>query len=186
MAVQIERRRFTAEEFERLAEAGILAEDERVELINGEIVQMSPIGRRHNATVDRIVDLFIRHLAGRVQLRVQGSVRLDASQELQPDVALLRRRADYYRASAPGPADILLVVEVADTSAEYDREVKLPLYGQAGVAEAWLVDLSADRLLVARQPAPDGYRTVAVLGRGEQVVPLAFPDLALPVADLLG
>jgi Uma2 family endonuclease len=186
MAVQIERRRFTAEEFERLAEAGILAEDERVELINGEIVQMSPIGRRHAAGVARIGDLFAERLRRRALVWVQNPVHLGPDQAPQPDVALLRRRADYYRASAPGPADILLVVEVADTSAEYDREVKLPLYGQAGVAEAWLVDLSADRLLVARQPAPDGYRTVAVLGRGEQVVPLAFPDLALPVADLLG
>ncbi len=180
------RRKFTVEEYHRLAEVGILGEDDRVELIDGEIVQMSPIGNRHAGTVDFLAEHFLKTVGGRGQVRVQNPVRLGEDSEPQPDLALLRPRGDYYRGGHPGPEDVLLVVEVAETSADYDREVKLLLYARWGVPEAWLVDLEQDRIEVYRSPSPEGYREVQVVARGEQVAPAAFPEAKLRVDDLLG
>ncbi len=179
------RRKFTVEEYHRLAEAGILGEDDRVELIDGEIVQMSPIGARHAACVARLTRQLGR-LEERAILWVQNPIRLGDFGEPQPDVALLRHRPDFYAAGHPGPEDVLLVVEVAETSAAYDRQVKVPLYARWGVPEAWLVDLEQDRIEVYRGPSPEGYREVQVVARGEQVAPAAFPEAELRVDGLLG
>ena len=169
-----------------MREAGILGEDDRVELLEGEIVEMAPIGSRHAAVVDRLNALFARALEGRAIVRVQSPVRLSEVSEPQPDLALLRPRGDYYEGGHPGPGDVLLVVEVADTRPEYDREVKVPLYGRHEVREAWLVDLSAGRVEVYRGPGPRGYKERRVLGRGEAVAPLAVPDLEVRVEEVLG
>jgi len=180
------RHRFSVEDYHRMAQAGILGEDDRVELIDGEIVDMAPIGPRHAGTVKRLADLLSGALRGRAILSVQDPVRLGERSEPQPDVALLRPRADYYASGHPTAADVLLVVEVAETSADYDRQVKVPLYARHGVAEAWLVDLAAGAVEVYRGPGAGSYGEVRTLGRGETLSPLAFPELTLTVDEILG
>ncbi len=179
------RRRFTVEEFYRMGEAGILSENERVELIEGEITMMTPIGPPHAAAVDRLTRLWILRLGDRVIVRVHNPVRLSPVSEVQPDLALLRPYPDFYVKSHPEAPDVLLVIEVADTTAETDRRVKIPLYAKAGMQEAWLLDLSTERVEVYRQPTPEGYRDLVAFSRGQSLAPKALPDLILTVDDLL-
>ena len=187
MTVVLRTRRFTLEEFHQMGQAGILSEDDRVELIEGEIVEMTPVGPPHAGIVARIANVIARLLSARVIVWVQNPIQLLAlASELLPDVGLLRPRDDFYTRSHPGPGDILLLVEVMDTSVERDRRVKLPLYARAAIPEVWLVDLGAACIEVYREPAPDGYRGVAVRRRGETLAIAAFPEVALLVDDLLG
>jgi Uma2 family endonuclease len=139
---RISRRRFTVHDYHRMAEAGILHEDDRVELIEGEVVEMTPIGGRHASCVAELTWLLSRQIGDELRLCVQNPVRLGEHGEPQPDLAVIRARD--YKGSLPGPEDVMLLIEVADTSLSYDREVKLPLYARAGIAEAWLVDLSEE------------------------------------------
>lgn len=191
MAVQISnpertQRLFTADEYERMIETGILGEDERVELIDGEIRAMSPIGSKHAACVKRLIALITEQLGRRAIVSAQDPVRLSATSEPQPDIALLRPRADFYADRLPEPTDIWLIVEVADTSVDYDRAVKLPLYAAAGIPEAWLVDLNAGAIEQHTRPLNGRYATVATLQRGEVVRAAAVDDFAAAVADILG
>jgi Uma2 family endonuclease len=186
MSVQVLRRSFTVEEYHRMAQAGILSKDDRVELIDGEILKMAPIGSRHQACVDRLTELFSLKVARRAILRVQGPVRLGEQSEPQPDVALLKPRADYYAQAHPRSDEVLLIVEVTETSATYDREAKLPLYSRAGIREVWLIDLAEEQIEICRQPSPQGYDELHRLGRGQHVTALAFPDMAISVSDVLG
>ncbi len=187
MAVQVTRRRFTVDDYHRMAEAGILSEDTRVELLDGEIIEMAPIGNRHAAAVRRLIHLFSPLAASSaVVVDVQDPVRLGSHSEPQPDVALLRARPDLYTASAPTAADVLLIVEIMESSAAYDRQVKLPLYAEAGVSEVWLVDLQAQTVDVFRRPAGGGYQAVRTLRRGDSVTPEAMPDAVLQIVDVLG
>src|ERR671918_1302076 len=147
MAVALRRRRFTLDEYHRMGETGILGEDDRVELIEGEIIEMSPIGSRHAATVARIHHVFSTRLASRAVVWSQNPLLLARHQsEPQPDVMLLAPRADFYAGRLPEPSDVRLLVEAADASVLYDRRTKLPLYARSGVAEAWLVDLQAGQV----------------------------------------
>lgn len=173
------RRRFTVTEYERMAAAGVLTEDDRVELIDGEIVMMAPIGSRHAGTVMLLTSLWTSRLGERVIVSVQNPVELDGHSEPQPDIALLRPRADFYRNAHPRPDDVLLLIEVADPSVEADRRVKIPLYARAGIRESGLVDLVADRLDTYRRPAAGSYQDVRLFGRGQTVSAQAFPDLVL-------
>jgi Uma2 family endonuclease len=186
MAVAPERLRFTVDEYYRMAAAGILAPDDRLELIEGEIYKMSPIGPLHAGVVDGCSELFFSRVAGRAVVRVQNPLRLDDGSEPEPDVLLARPRRDRYKAAHPGPADVLLLIEVADTTVQFDRQRKLPLYARAGVPESWLLIVDADALEVHRQPSGRGYQVVQRFGRNDVVTPEAFPDLELRVADLLG
>jgi Uma2 family endonuclease len=186
MAVALKRRRFTVDDYYRMAEVGILTEDDRVELLDGEIVEMSPIGSVHGGHVKRLNALFTSQLGARVVVSVQDPVRLSRFSEPQPDVTLLRPREDFYARAHPRPEDVLLLIEVADTSVETDRRVKLPLYAGAGVREVWLLDLPAERVEIHRQPTAFGYSEIRTLARGQGLSPQAFPDLALGVEDLLG
>ena len=186
MAIPQPRRRFTVAEYERMGRAGILHEDDRVELIEGEVLQMAPIGDRHAGRTNRLNGVFGRIFGDAAVLAIQNPIELGPFSAPQPDVVLLRPRPDYYESDTPQPADVLLLVEVADTSLEYDRDVKGPLYARAGIPEYWLVELDGDRLLVYREPSPDGYRLVRTLRRGESVAPLALPDRQIPVSDILG
>lgn len=187
MAIQIEvrRRRFTREEYHRMAEAGILREDDRVELIEGEIVHMTPIGRRHAVCVAELNRLLFPAIGQRALLWPQNPIALPNDTEPQPDIVLLRPRADGYLDDDAHPADVLLLVEVADTSQRYDRLVKVPLYGRAGVPEVWIVDLSGEVVEVYRAPTPGGYAQVDRVGRGGAVSPAAFPDIVLSVDAIL-
>lgn len=188
MVIRRPTRRFTVDDYYRMAAAGVFRPEDRVELIEGEIVEMSPIGSAHAACVKRLNRLFSRHLGDRAVVSTHDPVRLDDRSEPEPDVALLKPRADLYAAAHPGPSDILLVVEVADTSAEYDREAKMKLYAAAGVLEAWLVDLPGQAIEVYRGPAAASYADCRRLGRGPApaLSPLAFPDFAATAEDSLG
>jgi Uma2 family endonuclease len=196
MAVQFQRRRFTVDDYYQMARAGILKPDDRVELIDGEIVQLSPIGSPHATGVTRVTNVCYGHFTDRAVIRVQNPVHLDGHSEPEPDVALLRPRDDLYASGHPGPADVLLIIEVADTSSAYDRRVKLPLYARFGIPETWLLLVeSADGTEVSRRrpalevhrgPSLDGYKEVRRLRRGQRIAPLAFPDVEIAVDDLLG
>ncbi len=186
MSVKLTNRRFTVDEFHRMVRAGALSEDERIELIDGEIVEMAPIGKRHVACVDRLTELFSELVRKRAIVRVQGSIPVGIRSEPQPDLVLLRRNPDFYAQSDPGPADILLVVEVGDTSAGYDRDIKLPFYARAGLGEIWLVDLQNEIIEVYRHPVQQGYHDVQRFGRGHSVSPLIFADVTLAVDQILG
>lgn len=186
MAVELTKRRFTVDDYHHMVGAGILSEDERIELIEGEVVEMTPIGNAHAACVDALAEQFITRLRGRAITRVQGPIRLDAHSEPQPDVALLRQRADRYRSELPQPDDILLVVEVADTSLDRDRGVKLPLYARAGIPEAWVANVIARQLEVHRQPSERGYLDAVVLEPDRDVRLSAFPDVVFRVGELFG
>jgi hypothetical protein len=169
-----------------MAEAGILTENDRVELIDGEIVEMVPIGHNHAGGVNRFNRLFSLCFADAAIVSVQNPVRLGEYSEPEPDLALLRPRADFYASAHPTPADVLLLVEIADTSLDFDRGVKAPLYARAGIPEVWLVDLGGETVAVYREPSPEGYRATRVLRAGERVATLAFPERELAVAALLG
>lgn len=177
---------FTVDEYERLADTGIFHEDDRVELIEGEIVQMVPIGSEHAGAVNRLTSLFTRLLQERIVAGVQNPVRLPEMSEPQPDFVLLKPREDFYTKRHPEPADVLLLIEVAESSITYDRGVKLPLYAKAGIPEVWLVDLTKNRLEVYRSPSEDGYGTTSVLESGDTIHIEAFPDVGIAVADILG
>lgn len=181
MAVEVQRRLFTVDEYYEMARAGILREDDRVELIEGEIVQMTPIGSRHAACVDRLTRLLVQAAGDRAIVRVQGPVRLGDRSEPQPDVVLLKPRPDFYVTGHPGPADVILLVEIGDSSVGYDRDVKLPLYARAGVREVWIIDLAATRVEVYRAPTSEGYRDVARAPRGQQLAVQGLPGLAVEV-----
>lgn len=171
MAVEPVPHRFTVDEYHRMAEAGLFGEDDRVELLEGEVVETAPIGSRHAACVRRLNRAFGQRLGSRVIVAVQDPVRLGERSEPQPDVALLRLRADDYAARHPAPEDLMLVVEVADTSRVWDREHKVPLYAAAGVSGIWLVDVLAEEIEVFRRPDDGAYRDVRVVRHGDNSRP---------------
>ncbi len=176
--------RFTVEDYHRLGELGVLSEEVRTELLNGNIVEMSPINSLHAGTVNRIGRLLADLLEDAVLLSVQNPVSLSVYSEPEPDISLLRPRPDFYAASHPTPADVLCLIEVADTTVVKDRSVKIPLYAAAGIPEVWLVDLPAACVEVYAQPEGDQYLQVAVYDRSAVLQsPLAG---AIPVKDILG
>jgi Uma2 family endonuclease len=184
MSVQIARRHFNVTEYYRMMEAGILSEVDHVELLDGEVVEMSPIGSRHAACVDRL-NKFLNKLE-EVIVRVQNPIRLDDFSEPQPDITLLRMRADFYAQGHPTPSDVLLVAEVADSSTEFDRVVKLPLYAEAIIPEFWLVNLPDEKIEVFSHPSNGVYQKSQELKRGEKLKSQTISDLSLSVADILG
>jgi len=186
MAVALTKRRFTVDEYHRMAEVGILTEDDRVELIDGEIVEMTPIGARHAWCVLFLNEFFVKHLADRALVSPQGPLRLGKNTQLQPDLALLRPPRDAYRKTVPASADVLLVIEVADTSLERDRAIKLPRYAALDIREVWIVDVEGQAVEVSRAPSPSGYRDAQRVALDGFVSPAAFPDLRVSVAELLG
>ena len=182
-------RRFTVDEYYKMAEAGILGEDDRVELIEGEIVQMAPIGPLHADAVEDLAELFVLRFADRAKVRSQNPVRLSQILEPEPDVALLRvasERGRSYRVDHPTVEDVYLIVEVADSSLDYDLGRKARLYARHGIPELWVLDQRHDRLVLHREPTPRGYASVRTLARGESVAPLAFPETQFAVDQLLG
>jgi Uma2 family endonuclease len=182
----ITRRKLDVGEYHRMGEAGILTRDDRVELIEGEVVAMAPIGSGHAGTINGLAELLFATMAGRAIVAVQNPVCLDRCSEPQPDFALLRRRPDRYRDSHPTPADVLLLIEVADGSLRFDRLVKLPLYARHAIPEVWIVDLVGGAVEVCRQTGPDGYAEITRLTRGASVTVLALPGLTLTVDSILG
>jgi Uma2 family endonuclease len=186
MAVLPARRRFTVSDYHRMGKAGILAPDERVELIEGEIVALSPIGRSHASVVLRHNVLLSRALQDRALVSVQNPLGLSDVSEPVPDILVLRPRDDFYLARHPSAADVLLLVEISDTTLAYDRGRKLPVYAREGVPEVWIADLRRHLYYVYRDSGPEGYRFTATYRRGDEVAALAFPDVEFSVSDLLG
>ena len=177
--------RFTVAEYHRMAEAGILGEDSRVELIRGQIVDMAQIGAPHLGMVNRLTRLLPGVLSGRGMLSVHNPVRLDEGSEPAPDVVVLRPRADYYQTATPCPSDVLLLIEVADTSLDDDRAIKVPLYAESGIAECWILNLRDRVVEVYRQPGNGSYADVRRVGPGEILGIALLPGVALPVVDLV-
>ena len=180
------RRRFTVAEYYALAEIGILAENDRVELLDGDLIVMPPIGDWHAASVKFFNNTMLPPLQSRAMIAVQDPVRLDEHSEPQPDVMLLRWRDDFYGGGHPGPADVLLLIEVSDTTVEYDRNAKLPRYARSGIPEVWIVNRPARRIEGYSEPSGDAYTTVRYAGPGETIAPQAFPDIVLEVNRIIG
>ncbi len=176
---------FTVEDYHRMGEAGILTAGDRTELINGEIIAKSVIGSRHAARVDRLNKLFVTRCGERAIVRVQKPVTLPPDSEPEPDLLLLLPKADFYAAAHPQARDVLLAVEVADSSLRFDSTVKCELYARMGIAEYWLVDLSAGALLVYRSNAAGAYQAPCRLRTGS-IVPLALPEVSFDVGDIAG
>jgi Uma2 family endonuclease len=187
MTVELEHRLFTVDEYYRMAAAGILNEDDRVELIDGEIVHMPPIGSNHASVVDTLAGLLTSQLRrDQAIVRVQNPVRLNNLSELQPDISLLKPRGDRYKHAHPGTDDIFLVIEVAESSAMSDREVKIPRYAGAAVPEVWLIDLNDQVVEVYRDPGEGEYRDQRRVARDESLSPQALPDVKVQGDDIFG
>jgi len=186
MPVPLMRRLFTVDDYYRMAEAGILRHGERVELLEGEIVQMAAIGSRHAGCVNRLTRILVTGVGPEALVTVQNPVRLSDLSEPQPDVAVVRPRPDDYMERHPLPDDVLLVVEVADSSVPVDRERKAPLYATARIPEYWIVDLPAEVVEVYREPAEGRYRAVTRYGKGDRLTLLALPELQMGVEEILG
>ena len=175
------RRRFTVAEYYAMAEIGILAENDRVELLEGDLIVMPPIGDWHAACVDQFTNTLPPRLQGRAVVRVQGPTRLNYRSEPQPDVMLLRWRDDFYQGGHPGPDNVLLLIEVADTTVDYDRGTKLSAYARAGIPEVWIVTRQNRRIEAYTEPTEGAYASVRHAGRGASIAPEAFPDVILEV-----
>ena len=182
LPVDLPRWRFTVADYHRMAEVGILMEDDRVELIAGEIVEMSPTGQRHVRTVNRLNQILSLQLGAGAFVSVQNPIRLADNSEPQPDLAVLRG-GDGGTANV---ADVLLVIEVAESSRDYDRKVKLPLYAAAGIPESWLFDLVAEAIERHTEPREGGYRQIALARRDESLTSTVVPGVTFSVDAILG
>lgn len=183
-ATDVQHHLVTVDEFARMGEAGVFAEHPRVELVDGEIRDMTPIGPSHAVVVSLLAEQLFTRLTGKAYVSIQNPVRLDRHNEPQPDAAVARRRLDSYAVRHPGAGDILLVVEVGDSSLRHDRAVKAPRYGKAGIPETWLVDPAAETVTVLTGPGRDGYVHRQVHRRGDAIAATAVPALTVPVEAL--
>jgi Uma2 family endonuclease len=183
---EISKKLFTVDEYYRMAEAGILTENDRVELIEGEIIEMSPIGQRHFICVTRTTTFFIEAFGRKAVVTSQNPLLLTEWTAPQPDVTVLQPPLESYDTRLPKAPDVLLVVEVSDSSLRYDRDIKVPLFAAAGCTEVWIEDLQNDLILVYRDPSNGAYNTTLTFHRGDSISPVAFPDKLFAVDDLLG
>lgn len=184
----LRRHRINVDEYHRMAEVGLLAPDARVELIQGEVIDMAPIGTRHGAVVDALARLLIRAVNDHAIVRVQGSIRLDRHSEPQPDLSILKPRKDFYRDVHPTATDVLLIIEVSDTTLRYDRNIKAPLYASHGVPEVWLIDVNSKVLQRMQHPAGNAYATTSTFDgdSADSNIALAMlPGVSIDVAAIL-
>ncbi len=179
-------RKFSVEDYHRFIEKGVFEPEQRLELWEGEFVEMSPIGRRHAGCVDALTEILIGQLRGEVIVRSQNPIILNDFSEPLPDLSLLKRRADFYRNINATAKDVLLVIEVADTTSKYDRGVKFPKYSASGIPESWLVDLESDRVEIHSGPTASGYSFVKIIQRGERAESTVIHGLGIAVDAILG
>ena len=181
-------KRFSVDEYHRLADNGFFHEDERVELIQGEIIQMSPKGKAHTNCCRNLLNQLALLIAGRAELQCQDPIKLPSNNEPEPDFVILRRRSDNYRDALPNPDHVLLVIEIADSSLKYDQEIKLPLYAEAGIADYWIFNLVENRLETYSEPLQDsqgfGYRVKRIVLLDEAIALPNFPDLSLDLSKV--
>ncbi len=185
MLTEYKTREFTIDEYHRMIEAGILTENDRVELIEGDIVAMAPIGSLHAACVNKLTRLFTEIFGKEVIVAVQNPILIGEFSEPQPDIALLKPRADFYAERLPRPEDVRLLVEVADTSLAFDRKVKLPLYAKSGIRETWLANLEEQCVEVFTNPSRQGYNRIEIYRKAEIVRSATFPDKGFKIDDIL-
>ncbi len=185
MSVQLARRLLTVEEYHKMIEVGIFDEDDRLELINGEIIEMSPIGSLHASRVNRIVSVFRKLPEEDAILSVQNPITVRPISEPEPDISLLKYREDFYESKHPTPDDTLLVIEVSDTSLSYDREVKKPLFAEAGIPELWIVNIEDEQVEVYKNPVKGDYGRRQDFKRGDTIF-LEKLDLSIKVTKILG
>lgn len=184
--VAIQRHRFTVDDFVRMGDAGILTDDDRVELLDGEVRTLTPINPPHAVTVSRLNRRIVTHLGARAYVSVQSPIQLDRHNQPQPDLAIARGSEDDYAERHPSAEDVLLVIEVADSSLHYDRAEKVPRYARAGIPEVWLVDVAAGCIDVHTGAAPDGYRRRRTLECGATLTATTVPTLHVPVDEIVG
>jgi Uma2 family endonuclease len=179
------RRKLSVHDYHRMGDTGILREDDRVELIDGELFAMAPVGCPHAAAVARLTMWFAGMASKRYLVWVQNPIQIPPFSEPQPDLMLLRPRPDGYSRALPQPTDVLLLIEVAVSSLAFDRDLKIPLYGRHGIAESWLVNMQRRAVTVYRDPAPEGYRSIVEV-RQATVSPACFGDLTLEPDEIFG
>lgn len=180
----IPRRKLSLTDYHRMGEAGILREDDRIELIQGELIEMAPIGSRHASMVSHLTYVLADATGTTAFVWAQNPIALPPDSEPQPDIALLKPRTDRYAGSLPGPADVLLLVEVADTTLAYDRDVKLALYAQHGIPEVWIIDVQAGLLSIHRDPSPQSYQRVLSPGKTEAISLAMLPDVTIDLPTI--
>lgn len=186
MSLSLITRKFTVEEYEKMATEGIIKPDEKVELIRGEIIKMSPMGTRHAAGIDRLIQLLYQKLGQKILLRVQNPIRLNNNSQPEPDLSLLIPRSDFYAAAHPCPQAIYLIIEVSDSTLDYDRYTKIPLYAEANIKEVWSVNLKEECLEVYRYPLQGGYQAIQKYYRGGSIFIESFSAIGLNLIEILG
>lgn len=186
MTVQILRKKFTVGQYHQMIESGILTDRDHVELIQGEIIEMSPVGRRHAACVDRLNELFVLKFFQKALIRVQSPILLSDNSEPQPDVSILQRREDFYSDGHPTSVDIFALVEVSDSTIEFDRDVKVPMYAQEKIPEVWLVNLNNSQIERYRQPMANTYQQLKIFNPEETLNFQAFPDIPIQANQIFG
>ncbi|MDJ0527330.1 MAG: Uma2 family endonuclease [Microcystis sp. M53600_WE12] len=186
MSLSLITRKFTVEEYEKMTTQGIIKPDEKVELIRGEIIKMSPMGTRHAASIYRLTQLFYRKFGGLILLGVQNPIRLNNNSQPEPDLSLLIPRSDFYVAAHPCPQDIYLIIEVSDSTLDYDRYTKIPLYAEANIQEVWIVNLKEESVEVYRYPLQGSYQAIQKYYRCESIFIESFPDIEFTIAEILG
>ncbi len=183
MSVLLAKRLISAREYYKMAEVGILKSEDNLELINGEIIEMSPIGSKHPAYIDLLDELLKDLLGKRVQVRVQSSVRLDNYSEPEPDIMVLKRRKDFYFNRIPTPKDVYLVIEVADSTLEKDRKIKVPLYAKAGIPEYWILNIPDSQLECYSLPKSGKYQKETIVKNNQNIIFYAF-DLSIKATTI--
>ncbi|MCP4109690.1 MAG: Uma2 family endonuclease [Desulfobacteraceae bacterium] len=185
MLAEIQRKKFSTTEYHRMAETGIFKEDERLELIEGVIINIAPVGSRHAACVARLNQLFVIGIGEKAIVRIRGPFTIGEFSEPEPDILLLESRNDFYSKAHPGPEHVFLVVEVSDTTLDYDRNFKIPLYARAGIREAWIVNLQETYIEVYSTPSKQGYKMLRKYYEGDILTVSSFPDMNIAVDELL-
>jgi len=186
MRMESARKLFTTDDVLKMAEAGLFGPEERIELIDGEIIEMTPVGDRHIMCVNRATAFFSEAFGRTAIVRIQNALRLNIHNMPQPDAVVFKPRGDFYASGAPTPADVLFLVEVSDSTIRRDRSIKLPRFATYGIPEVWIEDLKHDLILVYRDPEGNQYQTQFTVRRGDSVSPLAFPNSTFLVDDLIG
>lgn len=178
-------RRLSVQDYHQMAESGILQPDERVELLEGQIIQMAAKGTAHSASVSRIEQLLRNRLGSCILLRFQDPIRLDDYSEPEPDIAVVRPNPNFYEDHHPIPSEVFLLIEVSDKTLQFDRETKAPVYGRSGIAEYWVLDVNGRKLHGYRSPSKTGYQSETILSEELEIAPLAFPDCVMAVREML-
>jgi hypothetical protein len=178
------RMRFTRQAYHQMLDVGVLNPNDRLELLDGEIMMMSPIGPNQSGLIRRLTDFFVKHLPDSIECSIQLPLAVSDHSEPEPDVALVRRRDDDYRTEHPGPEDVVLIIEVAQSSRNIDLGIKLRLYAEAGIKEYWVVDVDHKSVIVHRQLQGAEYRDVQSFGPGSTIAPIDVPSCPLDVGNL--